>query len=255
MADSLQLMPIPGIPEVSAGDDLGKLLVAALAQNAITPQENDLLVVAQKVVSKAEGRFVELNSITVSPRASEIARASGKPPQLVQCVLNESTEVLRARAGHLIVRHRTGHVMANAGVDRSNVPQGRDGERVLLLPVDPDASAGRLRQALLAAFGKSVAVIISDSFGRPWRQGVVNFAIGVAGCAPLIDQRSKPDREGRPLQVTQTAFADAVAAAAGLLMGEADEGVPAVLVRGLQPLPASTGVRPLLRPVEQDLFR
>jgi coenzyme F420-0:L-glutamate ligase/coenzyme F420-1:gamma-L-glutamate ligase len=209
-------------------------------------------VVAQKAVSKAENRYVELNQVRVSPEAERLAAITRKDPRLVELVLSESVEVLRSKPEVLIVRHKLGYVMANAGIDRSNVGSA---DRVLLLPVDPDGSAARLRADLKRLLGPEIGIVISDSFGRPWRKGVTNVALGAAGIPALIDRRGETDRNGRRLEVTEVAFADLVASAAGLVMGEGAEGVPAALVKGLiwsaPPTPASA----LLRPVQEDLFR
>jgi coenzyme F420-0:L-glutamate ligase/coenzyme F420-1:gamma-L-glutamate ligase len=214
-----------------------------------------VLVVAQKVVSKAEGRYVDVATVQPSERAIELARELDKDPRFVEVVLSESKRVVRHRPGLLIVEHRLGFVMANAGIDHSNVPMEGDVERVLLLPKDPDSSARTLREHLASVFGKSIAVIISDSFGRAWRKGTVGVALGSAGLPALIDLRGHPDLFGRELVVTETGFADEIAAAAGLLMGQADEAVPMVLVHGLDwsapELPASA----LVRSAEHDLFR
>lgn len=248
----LQLHALPGIGEVWPGCDLADLLTGALAAAGLAPQHQDVLVIAQKAVSKAEGRFVDLAKVEPSARALELSRITGKDPRLVEVILGESTDVLRAKPNVLITRHRLGLVMAQAGVDRSNVP-GTD--RVLLLPLDPDRSAAALRERLLAIHGVEVGVIVSDSFGRPWRLGTTNVAIGAAGVPALWDRRGEADREGRRLETTQVAWADAVAAAAGIAMGEAAEGTPAVLVRGLRwTLPAQPA-RHLLRPLDEDMFR
>jgi coenzyme F420-0:L-glutamate ligase/coenzyme F420-1:gamma-L-glutamate ligase len=212
-----------------------------------------VLVLAQKIVSKAEGRLVHLPEVAPSPRALELAVTTGKDPRLVELILGEATEVLRARPGLLVVEHRLGFVCANAGVDQSNVAGSDDW--ALLLPVDPDASARRLRDAIRAASGAELAVIVSDSHGRAWRFGVVGVAIGVAGLHPLSDLRGQPDLTGRPLQITEVGTADELAAAAGLLMGQADAGTPAVLVRGAAFVAGEGRLRELLRPKQQDLFR
>ncbi len=252
---SLTLTALEGIPEVTAGADLAALLGDALVAAGCVPRAADVLVVAQKIVSKAEGRFVRLTGITPGSRAQELARLTGKDARLIELVLSESTEVLRARRDVLIVRHRLGFVMANAGIDRSNVPGAAGEAQVLLLPVDPDGSATRLRAALGTRFPAAPALIISDSFGRPWRRGTVNVALGAAGIASLLNRRGERDRLGRALEVTEVALADALAAAAGLLMGEAAEGRPAVLVRGLAPAAAANPAATLLRPLAEDLFR
>ncbi len=248
----LILHPLEGIGEIEAGADLGALLGAALTRGGLGVMPLDLIVVAQKAVSKAEDRFVDLRGVEPSSRALELARTTAKDARLVELILRESSEVLRARSNVLIVRHRLGFVLAQAGIDRSNVPGD---ERVLLLPVDPDASAQTLRSALRARFGVEVGVVITDSFGRPWRLGTTNVALGAAGVPALWDRRGERDRQGRALESTLVAWADAIAAAAGLLMGEAAESVPAVLVRGLACPAAPSPARSLVRPLEEDLFR
>lgn len=254
-ANALSLVAVPGIGEVQRGDDLAALLAAALDAAGIRPEARDLLVVAQKIVSKAEGRQADLRAVTPSPRALELATITGKDARLVELILSESTEVVRAAPRVLIVRHRCGWVMANAGIDRSNVPTVPGDERVLLLPLAPDASAAALRQALTMRYGVELAIVISDSFGRPWRYGVTNVALGCAGLPALIDRRGEVDRGGRILEVTEVAYADAVAGAAGLLMGEGAEGLPAVLVRGLRWAAPARAASALVRPREEDLFR
>ncbi len=242
---------LPGLPEVGPAARLDLLIATALKRSRLQLRRGDILVVAQKVVSKAEDRFLAFPDIRPTARARELARLTGKDPRVVQAILAESTAVVRAVPGVLIVRHRLGLVMAQAGIDRSNLPAG---ERLLLLPEDPDASAGRLRRQLARRLGVAPGVIISDSFGRPWRLGTVNVAIGVAGLPALWDRRGELDRHGRVLEATVIAWADAVAAGAGLAMGEAAEGFPVVLARGpLPPVPAGAA-RDLLRPGKEDLF-
>lgn len=253
-AGPLSVIPLPGIPEVAPGSDLAGLLGQALSQ-AGGLRAGDVLVVAQKVVSKAEGRFVELTAVSPGARAQELAVITGKDARLVELILSESVKVLRARRDVLIVRHKLGFVMANAGIDRSNVAGDAAPERVLLLPVDPDASAQALRGALRQALGAAPGVIISDSFGRAWRRGVVNVALGAAGVPALWNRRGEADRAGRRLEVTEVALADALAAAAGLVMGEAAEGLPAVLIRGGTFGAPVNPARTLLRPLEEDLFQ
>lgn len=256
---TLTVTSLPGIGEIEPGDDLARILgelLRGLAGAAPRPQQDILaagvLVVAQKVVSKAEGRYVPLASVAVSARATELAAITGKDPRLVELVLSESAEVLRARPAVLIVRHRLGYVMANAGIDRSNVG-GPD--RVLLLPRDPDGSAAALRAALQERYRLDMGVIICDSFGRPWRRGVTHVALGAAGLPALIDRRGEPDRGGRRLEVTEVALADQLASAAGLVMGEGAEGLPAVWITGMTWAAAHVPARSLIRPLEEDLFR
>lgn len=252
---ALTLSAVPGIPAIRPGDDLARVLGDAMDAAALRPQRGDVLVVTHKIVSKAEGRYASLSRITPSPRARELARATGKDPALVEVILSESKDVLRYRPGLIITEHRLGIVLANAGIDHSNVPQDEHGPRVLLLPEDPDASSAALADALHERFGEAIAVVISDSTGRAWRNGVIGLAIGAAGLPALLDLRGRRDLDGRPLQVTQVGLADELASAAQLLMGEADEGRPAVLIRGLvwqgEPRPAAA----LVRERAADLFR
>jgi coenzyme F420-0:L-glutamate ligase / coenzyme F420-1:gamma-L-glutamate ligase len=246
---------LAGVPLVQPGDDLGAITVAALRGNELTPEEGDVLVVAQKIVSKAEGRYVDVSTARPSERATALAAEVDKDPCFVEVVLSESKRVVRHRPGLLIVEHRLGFVMANAGIDHSNVAADDGVERVLLLPVDPDGSAHALRQYLIDAFGIGLGVIVSDSFGRPWRKGTVGVALGAAGLPAFVDLRGHPDLFGRELLVTETGFADEIAAAAGLLMGQADEAVPMVLVRGLAWSAPNLPAAALIRPAEHDLFR
>jgi coenzyme F420-0:L-glutamate ligase/coenzyme F420-1:gamma-L-glutamate ligase len=245
----ISIHPVTGIGEVHPGADLAALLALALQ-----PVPGDILVVTQKIVSKAENRFVSLADVTPGAEAIRLAAITCKDPRLVELVLAESTAILRAAPNVLIARHRSGHVMANAGIDRSNLGAGR-ADIALLLPVDCDASAAALRVALGAWWHPVPAVIIADSFGRPWRLGVVNVALGAAGLAALVDRRGQPDRDGRALEVTQIAAADAIAAAAGLAMGEGAGGVPVALVRGVQLPPGELPAASLIRPLGEDLFQ
>jgi len=252
---ALSLLALDGIPEVLPGMALAPLILAALKRHSYTSREGDVLLVCQKIVSKSENRFVALDSVQVSPRAQELAQVCGKDARLVEIVLGESSEVVRCAPRVLIVRHRLGHVMANAGVDQSNVPDSDS--RVLLLPRDPDASAAALRADLSPALQPVPAVVITDTFGRPWRQGVCGTAIGSSGIVALLDRRGERDRFGRELQVTQVAVADGIAAAATLVMGEGAEGRPVVLARGLPHAwrRESARAQDLLRPLTEDLFR
>src|ERR1700751_3625891 len=216
-AAKLTLTALTAIKLGEPGGDLGAIAVAAFAANGVVPENGDVLVVAQKIVSKAEGRYVDVTTVEPSERAIALAAEVDKDPRFVEIVLSESKRVVRHRPGLLIVEHRLGFVMANAGIDHSNV-EAEDGvERVLLLPVDPDRSAQALRQHLMEVFGVGIGVIISDSFGRAWRKGTVGVALGAAGLPALIDLRGHPDLFGRELLVTETGFADEIAAAAGLL--------------------------------------
>jgi coenzyme F420-0:L-glutamate ligase/coenzyme F420-1:gamma-L-glutamate ligase len=243
------------MPMVRRGDDLAGLISAALERAALAPCAGDVLVVAQKIVSKAEDRSVDLATIEPSPRAVALAAEVGKDPRIVEVVLGESVRVVRSRPNLLIVEHRLGFVMANAGVDQSNVAPADGVHRVLLLPRDPDASAEALRARLTERFGVKLAVIINDSFGRAWRRGTVGVAIGAAGLPALVDLRGRPDLFGRILEVSIIGFADEIAAAASLLMGQANEAQPVVLVRGLDWTAPATAAQELLRPSAEDLFR
>ena len=251
----LTLIPLCGIKLVEPGDDIGAIAVAAFSANELVPETGDVLVVAQKIVSKAEGRYVDIATVEPSQKAIALAAEVDKDPRFVEVVLSESRRVVRHRPGLLIVEHRLGLVMANAGIDHSNVPTEDGVERVLLLPEDPDGSAGALRQHIAQVFGTPIAVIISDSFGRAWRKGTVGVALGAAGLPALIDLRGLPDLFGRELLVTETGFADEIAAAAGLLMGQADEAMPMVLVRGLAWSAPEASAAAMIRPAEHDLFR
>ncbi|HMK67652.1 MAG TPA: coenzyme F420-0:L-glutamate ligase [Stellaceae bacterium] len=251
----LTLYPLSGLPLVKPGDDLAELILAGMARASLVPAKRDVLVVAQKIVSKAEGRFVDLATVRPSARAQTLALEVAKDPRLVEVILSESRRVVRSRPGVLIVEHRLGFVMANAGVDRSNVSPPGEGERVLLLPRDPDASATALRARLAAALGVEIAVVVNDSFGRPWRRGTVGVALGAAGLPALLDLRGKPDLHGRPLEVTVTGFADEIAAAASLVMGQAGEAIPAVLLRGLDWTAPAASAAEIVRVPDEDLFR
>jgi coenzyme F420-0:L-glutamate ligase / coenzyme F420-1:gamma-L-glutamate ligase len=255
MTNQVTIIGLPGIPMVQPGDNLHALAVSALVDADIAPEAGDVLVVAQKIVSKAEDRFVDVSTVTPSDEAVKLAAETKKDPRFVEVVLSESKRIVRHRENLLIAEHRLGWVMANAGIDHSNVGAGEGHERVLLLPVDPDASARALREELVASYGVPIAVIISDSFGRPWRRGTVGIALGAAGLPSVIDWRGHPDLFGRALEVTETGFADEIAAAASLVMGQADEAMPMVLVRGLAWTAPEADGAALVRPPEHDLFR
>ncbi|MEK6299140.1 MAG: coenzyme F420-0:L-glutamate ligase [Acidobacteriota bacterium] len=247
---SIAIIGVADLPEIKSGDDLGALITQAVRGAKTEVLNRDIFVVAQKIVSKSEGRAVRLDSIEPSPRAREWAEAHDKDPRLVEIVLRESKRIVRMERGVLISETHHGFVCANAGVDASNVEEGT----ALLLPEDPDASAREIRETLEASFGVSVAVIVSDTFGRPWREGLVNVAIGVAGLAPLIDYRGETDSQGRPLRVTVIAVADEIASAAELVMKKKD-GVPVAIVRGFDYDAREASGRELIRAPELDLFR
>jgi coenzyme F420-0:L-glutamate ligase/coenzyme F420-1:gamma-L-glutamate ligase len=253
-SSTVTLTALGGLPIVAAGDDLAALLTGAIRAAGIVPADGDIFVVAQKIVSKAEGRFLDLDGVVPGALAIELAAEVRKDARLVEVILAQATEIVRHRKDVLIVAHHLGFVMANAGVDQSNVGP-EEASCVLLLPEDPDASARALKSGLDEQFGVNVGVIVNDSFGRPWRQGVVGVALGAAGVPALRSLIGERDLFGRRMRVTEVATADEIASAASLLMGQADEGVPAVHVRGLsfrdEPTPASA----LIRPKELDMFR
>jgi coenzyme F420-0:L-glutamate ligase/coenzyme F420-1:gamma-L-glutamate ligase len=250
----LELVALRAFPSVGKGDDLASLIVASAANSGFAFADGDVVVVAQKIVSKSEDRFVDLASIEPSPHANELAASTGKDARLVQVILDESRRVLRARPDVLIVEHRQGYVVANAGVDQSNVGDA-NGELALRLPEDADASARALCAGLEMQIGKRIGVVINDSFGRAWRLGTVGVAIGAAGLPAIVDRRGCPDMFGRTLRSTIIGYADEIAAAASLLMGQADEGRPVVVVRGLDWSAPATPASALIRPETEDLFR
>jgi coenzyme F420-0:L-glutamate ligase/coenzyme F420-1:gamma-L-glutamate ligase len=250
----LTLLPVLGLPLVQTGDPLADLIVDCFSTGE-SFQGGDVLVIAQKVVSKAEGRVVRLQDVRPSRNALELAEESLKDPRLVELILRESREVVRVRPGLIVVEDVRGFICANAGIDRSNIQQPEDGEEVALLPLDPDASASSVREQIAERTGVLIGVIINDSHGRAFRDGTVGVAIGLAGVPALSDRRGDRDLTGYELQHTIIGVADEIAAAASLLMGPADEGIPAVVVRGLS-LPAiEATARELQRPRELDLFR
>ena len=255
MSTQLTITGLKGVPLVQAGDDLAALALAAYSASGIAPADGDVLVVAQKIVSKAEGRIVDVTAVEPSAEAVALAAEVEKDPRLVEVILSESRRIVRHRANLVIAEHRRGWVMANAGIDHSNVAPDDGTERVLLLPLDPDGSAETLRRHLGERCGKRIAVIVSDSFGRPFRRGTVGIALGAAGLPAVIDWRGHPDLFGRKLEVTETGFADEIAAAASLVQGQADEATPIVLVRGLSWSAPDAPAAALVRPAEHDLFR
>ncbi|HEY8871631.1 MAG TPA: coenzyme F420-0:L-glutamate ligase [Stellaceae bacterium] len=255
MSAQLTISGLTGVPLVQAGDDLAAIALAAYAASGFAPADGDVLVVAQKIVSKAEDRIVDVAAVVPSERAVALAAEVEKDPRLVEVILRESRRIVRHRPNLLIAEHVRGWVMANAGIDHSNVAPADGVERVLLLPVDPDGSARALQQRLAESCGKRIAIIISDSFGRPFRRGTVGIALGAAGLPAVIDWRGHPDLFGRKLEVTETGFADEIAAAASLVQGQADEGTPIVLVRGLTWSAPEAPAAALVRPAEHDLFR
>lgn len=250
---AMTLHALGSMPLIGQGDDLADIILSALAREAVEPRDGDIVAIAQKIVSKAEGRLIDLATVSPSPRAKLLAVEADKDPRLMELILAESQEVLRIRKGAIIVRHRLGLVLANAGIDQSNVDH--DGRTMaLLLPVDPDASARRIREAIMARSGADIAIAIIDSLGRAWRTGTTGTAIGIAGMPGMIDLRGRPDLHGRKLETSELGFADEVAAAASLMMGQADEGRPVVLLRGLGHDRREGRASELIRPRNMDLF-
>lgn len=253
MADQLILTALPGIPLVQPGDDLTQFILNGLDKAHIDLANGDLLVVAQKVVSKAEGRIIDLKTVEPSARASALAVEVKKDPRVVELVLRESQQVLRQRVGLLIVEHRLGFVCANAGIDHSNLGLGED--HVLLLPLDPDRSAEKMRGQIVRERAVEIGVLIIDSHGRAWRLGTVGSAIGLAGVPGILDLRGEPDLFGRKLEITQVGVADELSAAASLLMGQDAQATPVVHVRGFPYELRSASIGEVIRPEEEDLFR
>lgn len=255
MTTRLELIPLLQFPLVEPGDDLVRLIVDALGVNKLTLEAGDVLVVAQKIISKAENRYVRLADVSVGAEAMELAARAHKDPRQVQLILQESREVVRVRPGVIIVEHRNGYVHANAGIDKSNIVMDASDPRVLLLPADPDASARALRVGLAEHAGIAPQIIINDSMGRAWRNGTVGLAIGTAGLQPLYNQIGEEDMFGNVLEVTEPAVADELAAGASLVMGQAAEACPVVLARGARLQTADVGSRGLLRDRSLDMFR
>lgn len=250
LASEIRIIGVPGLREVVPGDDLAALIAEAVVGSHLPLADGDIFIIAQKMVSKAEGRIVELHSVEPSPAALRWAAEHHKDPRVVEVILRESKRIVRMDRGILIAETRHGFVCANAGVDASNAPKGA----VTVLPEDPDRSALRIQAALQKAFGLRLAVLVSDTFGRAWRKGLVNVALGVAGLAPLLDYRGRPDAGGRLLEATVIAVADELASAAELVMGKT-AGVPVALIQGLGYPSAPGSGQELVRPAEEDLFR
>lgn len=240
---------------IQPGDDLAELICQGLHNAGLSLRNHDVLVVAQKIISKAEGRIYPIDQVKPRPDALEWAQKTEKDPRLVELILSESRRVVRHRPGVMIVEHRLGFVMANAGIDQSNTGPAEDGEKAILLPVDPDRSAASLRERLASATGANIGVIISDSFGRPFRSGTMGIAIGAAGLPALLDLRGDPDLFGRELAVSISGFADEIAAAASLIMGQGAEGLPAAIVSGLSWSEPATNAASIIRNPAEDLFR
>lgn len=255
MVNSVTYTALPELPLVEPGDDLGAIIAEGVHRAGIVVADGDVFVIAQKIVSKAENCYVDLDDVVPSPQALELARTVGKDPRHIEVVLSESTEVVRCRQNVMIVAHRLGFVMANAGIDESNISHADGKARALLLPKNPDMSSEALREKLQKMFGARVGIIINDSFGRPWRNGVVGVAIGSAGVPSLQSMIGVPDLFGRAMRITEIAIADELAAAASLVMGQASEGQPVVHVRGFRSMGAHSPASELARPKAQDMFR
>lgn len=254
LARSITYTALPDVPLIQPGDDLVQIIADGVKRAGIEVAVGDVFVLAQKIVSKSENRYVYLDDVVPSARALELAKTVGKDPRHIEVVLSESTEVVRTRKNVMIVAHRLGLVMANAGIDESNIDQG-GGHRVLLLPENPDASCQELKAGLDRRFGVSIGVVMNDSFGRPWRNGVVGVALGSSGIPSIQSMIGEPDLFNRPMQVTEIAIADELAAAGSLVMGQAAEGQPVVHVRGFSSSAPVNAASALVRPKEQDLFR
>lgn len=252
---TLTLIPLPRIPFIKPGDDLVRVILTSLERTGLTFQDGDILVIAQKIVSKSEGRLVDLKTVTPSTQAVELAERSEKDPRIVELILRESKSVLRSRPGTIIVEHHLGFVCTNAGIDQSNVNQENDGDWVLLLPLNPDETAANIRRRLEKISDARLGVLIIDSHGRAWRLGTAGVAIGLSGLPGLVDLRGEKDLFGYQLRISEVGAADELASAASLLMGQAAESKPVILVRGF-PYPLREGnLNELIRPKEQDLFR
>ncbi len=249
----LRVLPVKGLPMIHEGDDLAHLIMGQLKTNQQALEHGDVVVIAQKIVSKAEGRLVPLASVTPSKEAIDLAAETEKDPRLVEVILRESEAVVRHKPGVMIMRHRLGHVGAHAGVDQSNIDHG-DGDAALLLPLDPDASAKSLRDSIRHVSGKEIGILISDSGNRPWRLGTTGIAIGASGFTVLDDHRGGADLYGRELKVTLINRADSIATAATLVMGETTERIPAAIVRGFDYQPGDQTAAMINRPIEEDLF-
>lgn len=248
---AVQVVGIEGIPEVQQGDDLSQHILAAVDKQGLSLETRDILVVTQKVVSKAEGRVVNLDDVSASQVAIQLSEGSHRDPRHTEVILRESRRIVRMDRGNIISETRHGFICANAGVDASNLPGTGT---VAMLPVDPDCSARNIRQGILASTGKEVAVIISDTFGRPWREGAVNVAIGVSGMDAMVDYREKEDAYGQMMRTTIIAISDEIAGAAELVTGKTD-GVPVALIRGYRYMEGDEGAGKLVRSPERDMFR
>jgi coenzyme F420-0:L-glutamate ligase / coenzyme F420-1:gamma-L-glutamate ligase len=254
---TLTLTPLINIPLIRQDDNLADILITALDDTNIRLQDDDILVLAQKIISKAEGRMINLATVVPSKQAIDLAQKTDKDPRVVELMLQESNDILRVRVGTIVVEHKLGFICANAGIDHSNVAGDGDTkeEYVLLLPENPDGSASEIRAGIEASTGKTIGVLIIDSHGRAWRTGTVGVSIGISGIPGLVDLRGEKDLFGYTLRVTQVGAADELAAAASLMMGQASEGTPAIHVRGFPYKLRESVLNELIRPKDQDLFR
>ena len=251
----IELIALEDIPLINQGDNLVEIILKALEKNKVSLNDGDILVIAQKIISKSEGRYAFLNEISPSQEAKDLANKTDKDPRLVQLILNESKEVIRYRKGVIVVENNLGLIHANAGIDRSNLESDNDNPRVLLLPVDPDKSATEIKIEVLKQTEIKIGVIINDSSGRAWRNGIVGIAIGSSGAEVLSDLRGESDLFGNTLEVTEVGIADEIASAASLLMGQGKEGLPVILVKGMKKSSDMNNAKALIRKASEDLFR
>ena len=251
---SITLTALQGFPLIQEGDDIAEIILQTIFANNLQIENNDIFVIAQKIISKSEGRKVCLEDVSPSEKAINLANKTNKDPRIVELILNESSEIIRVAHGVIITKHKLGFIMANAGIDQSNINENDDESYALLLPVDPDASSKRIKDAIEEITNKKISVIVNDSIGRPWRIGTVGHALGVAGLSPVIDLRGTKDLFQRELKVSEVALADELSAAASILMGQGSEGKPIILIRGLQIEESQEGIKSLLRPKTKDLF-
>jgi len=251
----IELIALEDIPLINQGDNLVEIILKALEKNKVSLNDGDILVIAQKIISKSEGRYAFLNEISPSKEAKDLANKTDKDPRLVQLILNESREVIRYRKGVIVVENNLGLIHANAGIDRSNLESDNENPRVLLLPVDPDRSATEIKMEVLKQTEIKIGVIINDSSGRAWRNGIVGIAIGSSGAEVLSDLRGESDLFGNTLEVTEVGIADEIASAASLLMGQGKEGLPVILVKGMKKSSDMNNAKALIRKASEDLFR
>jgi len=251
----IELIALEDIPLINQGDNLVEIILKALEKNKVSLNDGDILVIAQKIISKSEGRYAFLNEISPSKEAKDLANKTDKDPRLVQLILNESREVIRYRKGVIVVENNLGLIHANAGIDRSNLESDNENPRVLLLPVDPDKSATEIKMEVLKQTEIKIGVIINDSSGRAWRNGIVGIAIGSSGAEVLSDLRGESDLFGNTLEVTEVGIADEIASAASLLMGQGKEGLPVILVKGMKESSDMNNAKALIRKASEDLFR